>query len=142
MQLWGTIQHVEAPGPSELVHYKAKQEAAQHAAAPDELARMGSEVSMLSCPPPASHITQPATAVPLEATVSNSTSTACCACVSNHHSMQARSIIDQHLLETGSLLLQGLPIKNPEACEAFVNGMGFTPQKYEPYGGTRQKVRR
>jgi hypothetical protein len=57
------------------------------------------------------------------------------------HNLQARSIIDQHILETGSLLLQGLSIASPGACEAFVNGMGFTRQKYEPYGGTRQKVR-
>lgn len=53
---------------------------------------------------------------------------------------QARTIIDQHILETGSILLQGLPITDPEACEAFVSGMGFTNQKYEPYGGHRQKV--
>lgn len=53
---------------------------------------------------------------------------------------QARVLIDEHILETGNLLLQGLPITNPEACEAFVSGMGFTKQKYEPYGGVRQKV--
>jgi hypothetical protein len=57
------------------------------------------------------------------------------------HDLQARAIIDQHILETGSLLLQGLPVTTPKACEAFVNGMGFTQQKYEPYGGVRQKVR-
>lgn len=56
--------------------------------------------------------------------------------------MQARTIIDQHLLDSGSILLQGLPISQPEACEVFVDGMGFTRQKYEPYGGTRQKVGR
>jgi len=38
-------------------------------------------------------------------------------------------LIDQHLLETGTMLLQGLPITTPEACEAFVEGMGFTLQK-------------
>ena len=54
---------------------------------------------------------------------------------------QARLLIDEHILETGNILLQGLPITTPEACEAFVNGMAFTRQKYEPYGGVRQKVR-
>jgi hypothetical protein len=53
---------------------------------------------------------------------------------------QARTLIDEHILETGNILLQGLPITTPEACEAFVNGMAFTRQKYEPYGGVRQKV--
>jgi hypothetical protein len=56
--------------------------------------------------------------------------------------MQARTLIDAHLVEAGSLLLQGLPITDPQACEAFVEGMAFTRQKYEPYGGIRQKVRR
>lgn len=89
---------------------------------------MGSEVSM-PCSSPDNRCSLEATA---RHPLAVSPTTTC---------MQARSIIDQHLLETGSLLLQGLPITNPEACEAFVNGMGFTPQKYEPYGGTRQKVR-
>lgn len=53
---------------------------------------------------------------------------------------QARSIIDANLLGPGSLLLQGLPITDPDACEAFVHGMAFTHQKYEPYGGVRSKV--
>lgn len=50
-------------------------------------------------------------------------------------------MIDDNLLETGSILLRGLPITTGEACEAFVDGMGYTRQKYEPYGGVRQKVR-
>jgi hypothetical protein len=54
--------------------------------------------------------------------------------------IQARHIIDKHLLETGTILLQGLPISSPEACEAFVYGMAFTRQEYEPYGGVRAKV--
>jgi hypothetical protein len=51
-------------------------------------------------------------------------------------------LIDEQILDTGNILLQGLPITTPEACEAFVDGMAFTRQKYEPYDGGRQKVRR
>jgi hypothetical protein len=43
LQLWGTIDHVEAPGPSELVHFKASSQA-QQATAADQLQRLGQEV--------------------------------------------------------------------------------------------------
>lgn len=43
LQLWGTIDSVEAPGPSELVQFKANDQARQATAA-DELQRMGQQV--------------------------------------------------------------------------------------------------
>ena len=43
LQLWGTIDHVEAPGPSELVLFEASSTARQAAAA-DQLTRMGQQV--------------------------------------------------------------------------------------------------
>jgi hypothetical protein len=43
LQLWGTIDHVEAPGPSELVLFEASS-TAQQAAAADQLTWMGQQV--------------------------------------------------------------------------------------------------
>lgn len=43
LQLWGTIDHVEAPGPSELVLFEASS-TAQQAAGADQLTQMGQQV--------------------------------------------------------------------------------------------------
>jgi hypothetical protein len=42
LQLWGTIDHVEAPGPSELVHFKANSKTQQATA--EQLTCMGQQV--------------------------------------------------------------------------------------------------
>lgn len=49
-------------------------------------------------------------------------------------------MFDGHLQESGAILLRGLPITSGDACEAFVSGLGYSLQAYEPYGGVRQKV--
>lgn len=46
LQLWGKIEHVEAPGPNELVHFKASQQA-QHAATTEQLSLIGNQVRIL-----------------------------------------------------------------------------------------------
>jgi hypothetical protein len=43
LQLWGKIEHVEAPGPNELVHFRAGQEA-QHATTTEQLSLIGNQV--------------------------------------------------------------------------------------------------
>lgn len=54
--------------------------------------------------------------------------------------LQARPVIDQALQETGAVLLRGLLITNPEACEAFVDGLDYTHMSYQPFLGVRKKV--
>jgi hypothetical protein len=50
LQLWGKIQFVEAPGPSELIRFKADPQAVA-AATPSALKQMGHEVREPGCGP-------------------------------------------------------------------------------------------
>eukprot|EP00879_Flechtneria_rotunda_P002114 GHRR01002296.1.p1 GENE.GHRR01002296.1~~GHRR01002296.1.p1 ORF type:complete len:354 (+),score=75.06 GHRR01002296.1:452-1513(+) len=54
---------------------------------------------------------------------------------------QARPLIDEALYEAGAVLLQGLPLVTPEACEAFICGLSYQQQEYQPsVGPPRRKI--
>jgi hypothetical protein len=54
--------------------------------------------------------------------------------------LQVRPQLDAALSETGALLLTGLPLTSPEACEAFTEGLGYSLVSYEPFGGARKVI--
>ena len=52
----------------------------------------------------------------------------------------ARQLIDQHLPRCEAMLLQNLPLSNPEACAVFVDGLGYSHMSFEPPGAGRAKA--